>query len=162
MKFCPICGARLEQAYDFCSYCGTKIERNSQSYVPSTQGAQPQGQAYGAPNYVYYPQSQPRAKYNLKNSIMSMAFGGAALEFSVMSFIPFFGLFMFLPAFITFCALSKKYARMHLEQGYPQNGFCKAGKILSTVAIPLGVVYGLYGLMFMLMFIIVIAASYGY
>lgn len=149
MNFCPICGARLESTHDFCPYCGTKIERSTQAYLQDTQGA---------PSYVYY--QQPRPKYNLKNSIMSMAFGGAALEFSVMSFIPFFGLFMFLPAFITFCALSKKYARMHLELGYPQNGFVKAGKILSTVAIPLGVVYGLYGLMFMLMFIIVIAASY--
>lgn len=151
MKFCPICGARLQPTHDFCPYCGTKIERSTQAYPQDTQGA---------PSYVYY--QQPRPKYNLKNSIMSMAFGGAALEFSVMSFIPFLGLFMFLPAFITFCVLSKKYARMHLEQGYPQNGFCKAGKILSTVAIPLGVVYGLYGLMFMLMFIIVIATSYGY
>lgn len=151
MNFCPICGAGLQPTHDFCPYCGTKIERSTQACAQDTQGA---------PSYVYY--QQPRQKYNLKNSIMSMAFGGAALEFSVMSFIPFFGLFMFLPAFITFCALSKKYARMHLEQGYPQNGFCKAGKILSTVAIPLGVVYGLYGLMFMLMFIIVIAASYGY
>lgn len=151
MNFCPICGARLESTHDFCPYCGTKIERSTQAYLQDTQGA---------PSYVYY--QQPRPKYNLKNSIMSMAFGGAALEFSVMSFIPFFGLFMFLPAFITFCALSKKYARMHLELGYPQNGFVKAGKILSTVAIPLGVVYGLYGLMFMLMFIIVIATSYGY
>ncbi|MBQ3017939.1 MAG: zinc ribbon domain-containing protein [Clostridia bacterium] len=149
MNFCPICGARLESTHDFCPYCGTKIERSTQAYLQDTQGA---------PSYVYY--QQPRPKYNLKNSIMSMAFGGAALEFSVMSFIPFLGLFMFLPAFITFCALSKKYARMHLELGYPQNGFVKAGKILSTVAIPLGVVYGLYGLMFMLMFIIVIAASY--
>ncbi|MBR2944759.1 MAG: zinc ribbon domain-containing protein [Clostridia bacterium] len=149
MNFCPICGAGLQPTHDFCPYCGTKIERSTQAYLQDTQGA---------PSYVYY--QQPRPKYNLKNSIMSMAFGGAALEFSVMSFIPFFGLFMFLPAFITFCALSKKYARMHLELGYPQNGFVKAGKILSTVAIPLGVVYGLYGLMFMLMFIIVIAASY--
>ena len=149
MNFCPICGAGLQPTHDFCPYCGTKIESSTQAYLQDTQGA---------PSYVYY--QQPRPKYNLKNSIMSMAFGGAALEFSVMSFIPFFGLFMFLPAFITFCALSKKYARMHLELGYPQNGFVKAGKILSTVAIPLGVVYGLYGLMFMLMFIIVIAASY--
>ena len=149
MNFCPICGAGLQPTHDFCPYCGTKIERSTQAYLQDTQGA---------PSYVYY-QQQPRAKYNLKNSIMSMAFGGAALEFSVMSFFPFLGLLLFLPSFITFTVLSKKYARMHLELGYPQNGFVKAGKILSTVAIPLGAFYSFYGLIVTLLFIVAIAAA---
>lgn len=148
MNFCPICGAGLQPTHDFCPYCGTKIERSTQACAQDTQGA---------PSYVYY--QQPRPKYNLKNSIMSMAFGGAALEFSVMSFFPFLGLLLFLPTFITFTVLSKKYARMHLELGYPQNGFYKAGKILSTVAIPLGAFYSFYGLIVTLLFIVAIVAA---
>ena len=84
---------------------------------------------------------------------MSMVFGIVAIYFGIFALYPLLGLIAFMPAFIVFTALSKKFARKHIGLGYPQNGFYKAGKIVSTVAIPLGAVFSFFGfLMTIVMF----------
>lgn len=141
--YCPICGAMINQGSDTCQYCGTKV--NSVNNV-NNQGYQ------SAPNNSYQQSYQPsyqqpvRQKYSKKYSILSMVFGAVSIEFAALAFYPILGLIFILPCFIVFSALSKSFKNKHFDAGYPSNGFVKAGKILSTIAIPVGIVMTLFGL----------------
>lgn len=152
--YCPNCGATIRAGSDTCQYCGTKVicqQAPTQEYQAYNQP----NQGYGMPQNNYQPnyqngynpyyQPRPRPRYNLKYSIMSMVFGIVAIYFGIFALYPLLGLIAFMPAFIVFTALSKKFARKHIGLGYPQNGFYKAGRIVSTVAIPLGAVFSFFG-----------------
>lgn len=141
--FCPICGAMLKPETDTCQYCGTKV--NSVNNV-NNQGYQ------SAPNNSYQQSYQPsyqqpvKQKYSKKYSILSMVFGAVSIEFALLAFYPILGLIFMLPCFIVFVSLSRSFKNKHFGAGYPSNGFVKAGKIISTVAIPIGIVMTFLGL----------------
>ncbi len=166
--YCPNCGAMMRAGFDTCQYCGTKVicqQAPTQEYQANNQPNQGYGMPQNnyQPNYQsgynpnaynpYYPQRPPRPKYNLQFSIMSMVFAIVALYFGIFAFFPLFGIIAFMPIFIVFTSLSRKYARKHRVLGYPLNGFYKAGRIVSTVAIPIGAVFSFFGfLMTIVMF----------
>ena len=67
-RFCPTCGASLEDGVTFCGSCGTKIEQfePQQQYAPQP-GPQPQyqyaPQPEPQPQYQYAPQPEPQPQY---------------------------------------------------------------------------------------------------
>ena len=77
------------------------------------------------------------------------------IVFALFCFTPLVGLYAFLPMFIVFTSLSKKFARTHYSFGHKENGFVKAGRIVSTVAIPVGIVLSVIGLFYSALFLFV-------
>ena len=76
-----------------------------------------------------------------------MIFGISAIELAVFSFFPIFGIF-FLGASITLIVLSFTMRSKFLSQYGIENGFTRAGRICSVVAIPVVSFFGLYGMIF--------------
>ena len=67
-KFCPNCGAMLDDSTVFCSSCGTKVESQPQPQYNQSQYAQPQYDqqqfAQPDPQYQYAQQPQQDPNYN--------------------------------------------------------------------------------------------------
>lgn len=134
MNYCYSCGTKVEQNYKFCPSCGIKLEggsfkENKPEYIERQEEVE----------------NNKQIKYSLKHSILSFIFGFCSLYFSICSLIPAAGLYVFLPTFIVFTCLAKKFGRKHLNTYHSRNGFVKAGVILSTIAIPVGVVCTIIG-----------------
>ena len=153
MKYCGFCGAQLKDEHKFCINCGksASVEEaeneealqaeeicDSEPINDTTEQAEECAEQASCPS--------GERKNRLKYSIMGFAFGVGALFCAIYCVIPILNLFVFLPAFIVFTALSKKYAKRHIELGNRENGFYKAAKIVSTVAIPVGCVFPFLGL----------------
>lgn len=153
MKYCGFCGAQLKDEHKFCINCGksTSVEE-----AENEEAMQAEEICDSEPINDTKEQAKERAeqascpsgerKNRLKYSIMGFAFGVGALLSAIYCVIPILNLFVFLPAFIVFTSLSKKYAKRHIELGNRENGFYKAAKIVSTVAIPVGCVFPFLGL----------------
>ena len=152
--YCPICGAMITPGSDTCKYCGTKVDGvnnvNNQGYqsAPNNSYQQSYQQSY-QPSY----QKPVKQKYSKKYSILSLVFGAVAIEFAALAVYPILGLISMLPCFIVCTALSKSFKNKHFDAGYPSNGFVKAGKILSTIAIPLGIVMTFLGFILTIVFL---------
>ncbi|MBO5378737.1 MAG: zinc ribbon domain-containing protein [Clostridia bacterium] len=154
MKYCGFCGAQLKDEHKFCINCGKsasveeaeneKAEAPCECVAETEQINDTTEQAEERAEQTSCPSGKP--KNRLKYSIMGFAFGVGALLFAIYCVIPILNLFVFLPAFIVFTSLSKKYAKRHIELGNRENGFYKAAKIVSTVAIPVGCVFPFLGL----------------
>ena len=56
------------------------------------------------------------------------------------------GIIFLIPA-IVFIIISKKQRNNYVSQAGKDNGFSRAGKILSTIAIPVTIFFGIIGLM---------------
>lgn len=153
MKYCGFCGAQLKDEHKFCINCGKSA---SVEEAENEEALQTEEICDSEPINDTKEQAEERAeqascpscesKNRLKYSIMGFAFGVGALLSAIYCVIPILNLFVFLPAFIVFTALSKKYAKRHIELGNRENGFYKAAKIVSTVAIPVGCVFPFLGL----------------
>ena len=153
MKYCGFCGAQLKDEHKFCINCGKSA---SVEETENEEALQAEEICDSEPINDTKEQAKERAeqascpsgerKNRLKYSIMGFAFGVGALLSAIYCVIPILNLFVFLPAFIVFTSLSKKYAKRHIELGNRENGFYKAAKIVSTVAIPVGCVFPFLGL----------------
>lgn len=153
MKYCGFCGAQLKDEHKFCINCGKSA---SVEEAENEEALQAEEICDSEPINDTKEQAKERAeqascpsgerKNRLKYSIMGFAFGVGALLSAIYCVIPILNLFVFLPAFIVFTSLSKKYAKRHIELGNRENGFYKAAKIVSTVAIPIGCVFPFLGL----------------
>ena len=153
MKYCGFCGAQLKDEHKFCINCGKSA---SVEEAENEEALQAEENCDSEPINDTKEQAKERAeqascpsgkrKNRLKYSIMGFAFGVGALLSAIYCVIPVLNLFVFLPAFIVFTSLSKKYAKRHIELGNRENGFYKAAKIVSTVAIPVGCVFPFLGL----------------
>lgn len=153
MKYCGFCGAQLKDEHKFCINCGKSASVEEAENEEALQAEEicdsepindTTEQAKERAEQASCPSCEP--KNRLKYSIMGFAFGVGALLSAIYCVIPILNLFVFLPAFIVFTSLSKKYAKRHIELGNRENGFCKAAKIVSTVAIPVGCVFPFLGL----------------
>lgn len=153
MKYCGFCGAQLKDEHKFCINCGksASVEEAENEEALQTEeicDSEPindtEEQAEECAEQASCPSG--KRKNRLKYSIMGFAFGVGALLCAIYCVIPILNLFVFLPAFIVFTSLSKKYAKRHIELGNRENGFYKAAKIVSTVAIPIGCVFPFLGL----------------
>ena len=150
MKYCGFCGMQLKDEHKFCINCGKSAsveeaenEEALQAEAPCECVAETE-QINDTTEQASCPSGE--RKNRLKYSIMGFAFGVGALLSAIYCVIPILNLFVFLPAFIVFTSLSKKYAKRHIELGNRENGFYKAAKIISTVAIPVGCVFPFLGL----------------
>lgn len=148
MKYCGFCGAQLKDEHKFCINCGKSA---SVEEAENEKALQAEEICDSEPINDTKEQAKERAeqascpsgkrKNRLKYSIMGFAFGVGALFSAIYCVFPILNLFVFLPAFIVFAALSKKYANRHIELGNRENGFCKAADVVSNVAIPVGCVF---------------------
>lgn len=122
MSFCPNCGAQLTDDSRFCTQCGANL---------SSAEAQQQQYTY---SYVQEPE-KPKVEKSL--SVQCMIFAIIALimaEYCVsVSFI------VCLPLALVFASLSKKKRNAWLDLTGEDNGFTKAGKIMSKIAIPVSI-----------------------
>lgn len=139
LNYCPHCGTKITQGANFCTSCGAPIQRTAEEkkvYQGTVNGA---SGAYNA----------PKKAVDKSDSIMSMVFGAIAPLFAVLSIIPFAG-FICMGIAITFIALAKSKRNLYVRQAGQDNGFSRAGKIVSTVSIPLTCFFSMYCLIFTL------------
>lgn len=149
MKYCYSCGCKVEENYKFCPQCGIHFEEMKKENVEVEE------EKIKSENNLVEVKVEERKPHRLKYSIMSFAFGVTGLYSALCCFTPLVGLYICLPMFIVFTSLSKKYARTHYSFGHKANGFVKAGRIVSTVAIPVGIVFSVIGLFYTAFFLFV-------
>lgn len=130
-KFCPNCGAQLENAARFCTSCGTPVAEEV------AQEPKEQSQDY----YQAEVQNAPKPQVSKKNSIMSMVFGLVALEMGSCAIIPFSGI-IFMIIGIVFSVLGKRKSAEYIQEAGEPNTFSKVGKITATIALPVSIVFG--------------------
>ena len=136
MKYCGYCGTELNEEYTFCTNCGKQMLEENQTEVYNNQ----------TNDYCY---QQKSTTGSLKYSIIGFVFSLVSITFAVYYITPIF-CFASLPIYIVFTVLSKSKARKHLKKGNTKNGFVKAARVISTVAIPVGIVFFLIGIGFTL------------
>ena len=129
INYCPHCGARVEQGANFCTACGSPLKEGKLAY---------QGTASNSVN--------PASK---ELSIASMVYAAISPLFAIFSMIPFLG-FIFIALSITFISLAKSKRNAYVRLAGKDNGFSRAGKIVSTVAIPITCFFSIYCIAFTL------------
>ncbi len=134
MAFCTHCGNNVNDTDKFCGSCGASVNTSAQ--------AQPQAPQYQTQQAYYNPQPQPQ-NVSKKDSIMSLIFGGLSIFFGIFSMYPFF---IFLVPAIICTSIAKRKRNSYVAQAGCDNGFSKAGRILSTIAIPVTIFFGIIGL----------------
>ena len=170
MAFCINCGHHMVDGAKFCNMCDEKAvepqAENTQSYEQPQENNN--GGAYNdsfarsayAPNqntynqYNQYYNPQPRPVYNpypqgneRSLAVRSMVFGILALALSELCFIPVL-VFPMMALCITFLCVSFSMRRKYIRVAFIDNGFTRAGKICSIVAIPCTVLFSIYGIIF--------------
>ena len=160
MKYCGYCGAKLQDEFKFCSSCGKAVELSktddevaqSEPLAVECEAENEQSSSAQVNVAILEKEAERECKKvpRLKYSIMGFAFGVGGLLSAIYCLIPLLNLFVFLPAFIVLTALSKKFLRKHIALDNRENGFYKAGKVVSTVAIPLGCVFPFLGILLLL------------
>ncbi len=136
LNYCPYCGARVNDGANFCTSCGARLSEEKKVY----QGT------VSAPSGAY---SEPKKEVSKADSISSMVFGAMSPFFSIFCMFPFIGI-LFIGLTITFIVLAKSRRNRYVREAGEDNGFSRAGKITSTVAIPLTCFFSLYFLAFTL------------
>ena len=164
-KFCSQCGAELLVDAKFCVYCGSaianprtedeKIYTTAVNDEPKAQESGAEAQAGFTPppvneRPVYH--AEPPKVVSPKDAITSMVFGIVSIFMAIFSIYPF-AIIAFMPASIIFICLAKVKARRYLREAGREIGFARAGRITSTVAIPLLSFFSIYGLAFTILFI---------
>lgn len=133
MAFCRYCGSSVKDTDSFCNNCGARVEKAEEPKVET---------AY-APSYTYV--SEAPKEVSKKNSILSMVFSIIGMFFSIFAVYPIAG-FIFMVPGIVFTALAKGKRNSYVREAGSDNGFSRAGGIVSTIAIPVLIVFALLGL----------------
>ena len=160
-KFCNQCGHKMLEVKEEDSYSGDYTRRNNtESYGYNSNESQGSynnsfsntGYSDGYSNSYssgYSYESSPlyvtNQEVSKSSSIVSMVFGILAVSFSIFCYIPVV-FFFFTAACIVFMCVSNSRRNAHLSYGLGDNGFSKAGKICTIVAIPLTAVFSFIGL----------------
>ena len=167
MKFCAHCGAELVKDAKFCVYCGNEIkileeqpekifttvvnESEGKAQNEAEKSAPESQQAYTEPpksRPVYYAEP-PKKEVSKSDAITSMVFGILSIFMAIFALYPFIG-FLFMGTSLAFIIVAKKKRNAYVREAGEDMGFSRAGKITSTVAIPLLCFFTLYGLVFTL------------
>ena len=175
MKFCAHCGAELVKDAKFCVYCGNEIkileeqpekifttvvnEPEKEAVNESEGNAQNEAeksapeaeQAYTEPpkSRPVYQAEPPKKEVSKSDAITSMVFGILSIFMAIFAIYPFVG-FLFMGTSLAFIIVAKKKRNAYVREAGEDMGFSRAGKITSTVAIPLLCFFTLYGLVFTL------------
>ncbi len=131
MAFCRYCGNSVKEEDRFCNNCGARVE---------VENVQSNEQEYTS---TY---TEPVKEVSKRNSILSMIFSIVGISLSVFSIYPIIG-FMFAIPSIIFTAVAKGKRNSYVREAGQDNGFSRAGSIVSTVAIPLIIVFSIFGLL---------------
>ncbi|MBQ7906677.1 MAG: zinc ribbon domain-containing protein [Clostridia bacterium] len=142
---CKGCGQKLAEGTRFCPSCGTKAQE-TQGQEPPRPAQQPASEQ---------PASEPKA-VSKKNSILSMAFGIASVFCGLFSWY-YICPFIFIAGSIIFGSLSNSKREAYIREAGEPNGFTKAGKITTTVSIPVTIVFGIIGVVLFGVFVYAIA-----
>jgi hypothetical protein len=175
MKFCAHCGAELVKDAKFCVYCGNEIkileeqpekifttvvnepekeavnEPINEAQNEAEKSAPESQQAYTEPpkSRPVYHAEPPKKEVSKSDAITSMVFGILSIFMAIFAVYPFVG-FLFMGTSLAFIIVSKKKRNAYVREAGEDMGFSRAGKITSTVAIPLLCFFTLYGLVFTL------------
>lgn len=169
---CVTCGRELDEGAKFCPQCGTKTGESSSPAEPRQESNpvynQPmQPHAPVRPVYeqpVYTPPvneqsvQKPR-NVSKKNSVLSMAFGIASLFCGLFSWY-YICPFIFIAGSIIFGSLSNSKREAYIREAGEQNGFTRAGKITTTISIPVTIVLGIIGVIVFSLFVYTIAKGF--
>ncbi|MBE6624985.1 MAG: zinc ribbon domain-containing protein [Ruminococcaceae bacterium] len=175
-KFCSQCGAELLVDAKFCVYCGSAIanprtedekiyttavndEHKAQGEAEKEKsGAEAQGASFTPPpvnERPVYHAEPPKKVVSKSDAITSMVFGILSIFMGIFALYPFAG-FFFMGASIAFIIVAKKKRKAYLGDAEVDCGFSRAGKITSTVAIPVLSFFSIYGLAFTIAIILTI------
>ena len=167
MKFCAHCGAELVKDAKFCVYCGNEIkileeqpekifttvvnEPINENANEAEKSAPKTEQAYTEPpkSRPVYHAEPPKKEVSKSDAIISMVFGILSIFMAIFALYPFIG-FLFMGTSLAFIIVAKKKRNAYVREAGEDMGFSRAGKITSTVAIPLLCFFTLYGLVFTL------------
>ena len=167
MKFCAHCGAELVKDAKFCVYCGNEIkileeqpekifttvvnESEGKAQNEAEKSAPESQQAYTEPpkSRPVYHAEPPKKEVSKSDAITSMVFGILSIFMAIFALYPFAG-FLFMGTSLAFIIVAKKKRNAYVREAGEDMGFSRAGKITSTVAIPLLCFFTLYGLVFTL------------
>ena len=167
MKFCAHCGAELVKDAKFCVYCGNEIkileeqpekifttvvnEAEGKAQNEAEKSARESQQAYTEPpkSRPVYHAEPPKKEVSKSDAITSMVFGILSIFMAIFALYPFAG-FLFMGTSLAFIIVAKKKRNAYVREAGEDMGFSRAGKITSTVAIPLLCFFTLYGLVFTL------------
>ena len=167
MKFCAHCGAELVKDAKFCVYCGNEIkileeqpkkifttvvnEPEKEAVNEAEKSAPKSQQAYTEPpkSRPVYHAEPPKKEVSKSDAITSMVFGILSIFMAIFALYPFAG-FLFMGTSLAFIIVAKKKRNAYVREAGEDMGFSRAGKITSTVAIPLLCFFTLYGLVFTL------------
>ncbi len=132
-KLCANCQSELESDAKFCIECGTQA-----CILPSDEE---KNEVLGAPA----PEACEQAKPNKVNYVLSLAFAVPALVCAVLSASDIVEtLFFWFPSMFIFLILSKVFTRKYYMQCDTENGYIKAARILTKIALPVGIVFAFF------------------
>ena len=168
-KFCSQCGAELLVDAKFCVYCGSaianprtedeKIYTTAVNDEPKAQESGAEAQAGFTPPPVnerpVYHAEPPKKVVSKSDAITSMVFGILSIFMGIFALYPF-ACFLFMGASIAFIIVAKKKRKAYLGEAEVDCGFSRAGKITSTVAIPVLSFFSIYGLAFTIAIILTV------
>lgn len=160
-KFCQNCGNALEKGAKFCINCGAstscleeKAPQNSMQEPLDSE--EPKESAFSATEANEEPRVSVKAPINTKqneqkepkkpvnnrtNCILSFSFAIPALVCAILCGTDALeAIFLFLPSVFVLFALSRKFMFEYYKNTDKENGYIKASKILTRIALPVGVV----------------------
>lgn len=155
-KYCKSCFATLEDDAKFCTACGAPVvndEPEVKEEAPRYTDAdierilaqkEAEFQAQQEAQKSYY-NDEPDPDVSKKNSVMSMIFGILSAEFAVSAIATYVG-FIFMILALVFSSMAKKKANLYIAEAGAPNGMCKVGKIISSIATPVAIVFGIIGI----------------
>ena len=173
-KFCSQCGAELLVDAKFCVYCGSAVKnpRTEDEKIYTTVAndehkaqceaekswAEAQGASVTPPpvnERPVYHAEPPKKVVSKSDAITSMVFGILSIFMGIFAIYPF-ACFLFMGASIAFIIVAKKKRKAYLGEAEVDCGFSRAGKITSTVAIPVLSFFSIYGLAFTIAIILTV------
>ena len=157
-KYCKSCFATLEDDAKFCTACGApvvdepKVEQEAPRYtdedierILAQKEAEFQAQQMQSQTNSYYGDNEPDPDVSKKNSIMSMIFGIISAEFAFSAILSGLASLIIMIIALVFGSMAKKKANLYIAEAGAPNGMCKVGKIISSISIPVSIVFGILG-----------------
>ena len=160
-KYCKNCFATLEDDAKFCTACGAPVVDEPKVETPVEEAprytdahierilaqkeAEFQAQQMQSQINSYYGDNEPDPDVSKKNSIFSMVFGIISAEFAFSALLSGFAALIMMIVALVFGSMAKKKANLYIAEAGAPNGMCKVGKIISSISIPVSIVFGILG-----------------
>ena len=137
-KLCRNCGSELMDDMKFCAECGTAVGSVQDAENEPVKEAEPIQETID----VEIKENEVPRTAKKSSSVLSLAFAIVSLVCAVLSADSFLKtLFFFLPSMVVFLILSKCFTRQYYKEADSENKFIKASRILTKIALPVGIVF---------------------